>query len=272
MDTIYRSLYGLSHDPFDKQLLKESGAFESEDMKIMSNRLNYLKDTRGIGVFTAAPGMGKSYALRCFEHSLNSNLYIMKYICLSTVSVADFYKEFCDQLGLEPKGGKTAMFKAIQERLYYLYKDKKQPLILAVDEAQYLSNGILQDLKMLMNFRYDSLNCFTLILSGETVLNRTLERPIHEALRQRISVHYTFRGLSTDETIAYIRHKIRLAGGAESIIGDDALISIANYSKGNPRIVDNVMTAALKAGAQLEKQVIDSEVILMAVNEQALGG
>lgn len=49
------------------------------------------------------------------------------------------------------------MFKAIQDRLFYLYKDKRQPLILANDEAQYLSNGILQDLKMLMNFKYDSL-------------------------------------------------------------------------------------------------------------------
>ncbi len=75
------------------------------------------------------------------------------------------------------------MFKNIQDRLYYLFKKKKQPLILALDEAQYLINGILQDLKMLMNFRFDSLNCFTLILSGEPVLNHTLERPIHEALR-----------------------------------------------------------------------------------------
>ena len=103
------------------------------------------------------------------------------------------------------------MFKAIQDRLFYLYKDKRQPLILAIDEAQYLSNGILQDLKMLMNFKYDSLNCFTLILSGEPVLNRTLKRPIHEALRQRIAVHYTFQGLDPDETSAYIKHKIRVA-------------------------------------------------------------
>jgi len=268
---MYKSFYGLSYNPFDKQLLKEDACFESEDHKIMMNRLNYLKETRGIGVFTAPPGMGKSYSLRCFEHSLNRNLYQMKYICLSTVSVADFYKEFCDELGLETKGGKTVMFKAIQDRLYYLYKDKKQPVILAIDEAQYLSNGILQDLKMLMNFKYDSLNCFTLILSGEPVLNHTLERPVHEALRQRITVHYSFKGLNPDEICFYIKHKIVTAGGAEAIIGDDALNALSGYCKGNPRLIDNVMTTALKAGYQMQKTVIDSDVVLAAVNDQVLG-
>ena len=268
---MYKAFYGLSHNPFDKQLLKESSCFESEDHKTMMNRLNYLKETRGIGVFTAPPGMGKSYSLRCFEHSLNQNLFQMKYICLSTVSVADFYKEFCEELGLDTKGGKTAMFKAIQERLYYLYKDKKQPVILAIDEAQYLSNGILQDLKMLMNFKYDSLNCFTLILSGEPSLNHTLERPAHEALRQRITVHYSFQGLNPDEVGAFIKHKIVTAGGSESIIGEDAITALSGYCKGNPRIIDNVMTTALKAGYQMQKSVIDADVILTAVNEQSLG-
>ena len=124
---------------------------------------------------------------------------------------------------------------------------------------------------MLMNFRFDSLNCFTLILCGEPVLNHTLERPVHEALRQRISVHYTFQGLSADETTEYIKHKIRIAGGTESIISADALNAVANFCKGNPRIIDNVMSTALKAGAQMEKTTMDADVILTAVNEQALG-
>ena len=265
------AFYGLSCNPFDKQALTESDFFESKDHTQMISRLNYLKEIRGIGVFTAAPGMGKSYALRCFEHSLNKNLYQMKYICLSTISVSEFYKQFCEQLGLDTKGGKTTMFKSIQERLYYLYKDKRQPLILAIDEAQYLSTGILKDLKMLMNFSYDSLNCFSLVLSGESYLNRTLEKPPHEALRQRITVHYDFQGLQADEIPQYIFHKLSLAGGSPSIIGEDALSAVTGYCQGNPRILDNLMTDALTLGAQLKRQVIDSEVILAAVNEQALG-
>lgn len=266
----FKAFYGLSCNPFDKQSLNVKDTFESRDQKAMMNRLSYLKDVRGIGVFTAAPGMGKSYCLRCFEDSLNENLYDMRYICLSTVSVGEFYKLLSEELGLEAKGGKTIMFKAIQDRIAYLYKEKKQPLILAIDEAQYLGNPILKDLKMLMNFSYDSVNCFSLILSGEPYLNNTLEKPIHEALRQRITVHYAFQGLQPDEITSYIRHKLRLAGGADTLIGEDALSALTGYCHGNPRIIDNVMSDALILGAQLGRSCIDSEVILAAVNEQML--
>ena len=183
--------------------------------------------------------------------------------------LTDFYKLLCDQLGLDTKGDKTAMSHAIQEQLYYLYKDKRQPFILVIDEAQYLSNGILKDLKMLMNFQYDSLNCFTLILSGEPLLNHILEKAPHEALRQRITVHYSFQGLNPDEVPAYIKQKIKLASGSESIIGSDALSAIVGYCQGNPRLIENVMTDALLLGAQLQKQVIDADVILAAVDTQA---
>ena len=61
---------------------------------------------------------------------------------------------------------------------------------------------------MLMNYGYDSVNCFTLILFGESHLNDTLRKPVHEALRQRITVHYNYAGLSDDEVSKYILHKL----------------------------------------------------------------
>jgi type II secretory pathway predicted ATPase ExeA len=267
---MFKSFYGLSHNPFDKQSLKESDSFFSTDHKAMIDRLNYLKDIRGIGIFTATPGMGKSYSLRCFANSLNENLHQMEYICLSTISVSEFYKQFCHALGLDSKGGKTAMFKSIQERIYYLYKEKRKPLILAIDEAQYLSSGILKDLKMLMNHGYDSLNCFTLILAGEPHLNNTLEKPIHEALRQRITVHYNYVGLDDHEINDYISHKLSVAGSSNSIIDEAAISAVHSYSSGNPRLIDNVMTYALSLGAQMNKQTIDADVMMAAIDGQSL--
>ena len=265
------SYYGLSFNPFDKQNAKEKDRFLSKDISEMTSRLDYLKDTRGIGLFTARPGMGKSFALRCFSKSLNPNLYHMEYICLSTVSVMEFYRQLCSVLGVEPRGGKPGMFRAVQEQILYLYKEKKQPLLLAVDEAQYLSTGILEDIKMLMNYGYDSLNCFTLILCGEPHLNSTLKKPVHEALRQRITVHYNFSGLSDSEVAQYVLHKIACAGGASSIIDQAALSAVHSHSQGSPRLVDNLMTDALTLGAQMEKKVIDMDVILASVSSQNLG-
>ena len=113
---MYNDYYSLAFNPFDKQQLLEKDHFKSKDFTEMTSRLNVLKDSRGIGLFTASPGMGKSFCLRCFAKNLNPNLYHMEYICLSTISVADFYKQLCMILGVNEKGGKTAMFKAIQEQ------------------------------------------------------------------------------------------------------------------------------------------------------------
>lgn len=264
------SYYGLSCNPFDKHSILPKQAFESEDHQEAVAALEFLLDVRGIGVLTATPGMGKSFALRCFQKSLNHNLYQMRYICLSTVSVAEFYKQFCECLGLDIRGGKTVMFKAIQEQLLNAYQAKHCPYIIAIDEAQYLNAGILKDLKMLMNKEYDDLNFFTLILCGEPYLNNTLEKPIHEALKQRITVHYNYKGLSPEEVRKYIIHKLTLAGSGECIIGQDALNIMANSCQGNPRIIDNVMSSALLFGEQFDKKVIDAEVIRAAINAQSL--
>lgn len=267
---MYTDFYGLSFNPFDKQMVKEKDAFESEDFREMTARLEYLKEIRGIGAFTASPGMGKTFALRCFAKGLNPNLYQCAYLCLSTVSVQEFYRQLCETLGLESGFGKSQMFRSIQERVYYLYKEKRQPFICILDEAQYLNSNILRDLKMLMNQKYDSVNCFSLILCGEPYLNHILEKQVNEALRQRIVVHYNFHGLTDQEVPDYIRKKIRVAGGSPDVIDTAAISSVHSYSQGNPRLIDNVMTDAMTIGSQMEKKVIDADVMLAAINNQTL--
>ena len=261
------SYYGLSFNPFDKQQVKEKDRFLSQDLQEMLNRLDYLKDTRGIGVFTAGPGMGKSFALRCFSKALNPNLYHMEYICLSTVSVMEFYRQFCQILGVEAKGGKPGMFDAIQAQICVSWQTHGRYERSIID---YESGQVVYRPKMLMNYRYDSVNCFTLILCGEPYLNNTLRKPVHEALRQRITVHYTFSGLSDAEVAEYVRHKLVCAGGAETIIEPSALSALHSHSQGNPRIVDNLMSDALLLGAQMDKKAIDPDTILAAVSGRNL--
>ena len=265
-----KSFYGLTKNPFDKQFFSDKEAFMSKDHKEATSRLGYLKNIRGAGVFTAAPGFGKTYALRCFAKSLDRNLFESAYICLSTVSVTEFYRQFCVALGIEPSLKKSTMFRAIQERTFHLLKEKKKPFVLVLDEAHELSDAILKDLKMIMNYDFDSINCFTLVMAGEPRLNHTLEKSIHEALRQRIVIHYNFFGLSDSETEQYLLHKLRIAGAAESILGHGTLPAITGYARGCPRRLDNLMNEALLLGAQLEKPSLDSELIMAAVNNLAL--
>lgn len=123
---------------------------------------------------------------------------------------------------------------------------------------------------LIMNYGYDSINCFTLILCGEPHLNATLRKPVHEALRQRITVHYNYKGLTDKETISYILHKLCTAGSSKAVIEDAALSAVAGHAHGNPRLIDNIMSDAVVIGAQSSKKCIDTETILAAVGNQNL--
>ena len=267
---MFKQYYGFSKNPFDKQSISVKDAFPSKDFKEMTGRLSYLNGTRGIGVFTSAPGFGKTFALRCFAKSLDRNLNEIAYLCLSTVSLSEFYRQLCVALGIDAPGRKPAMFRAIQDRLYHLYKEKRKPFILICDEAHEFSTSILNELKMIMNHEYDSINCFSLVLAGEPHLNRNLEKSVHEALRQRIAVHYGFSGLSDAETEQYVLHKLHIAGAPESIMGEGTITAIIGFARGCPRLVDNLMNEALKLGSQLEKPSLDTEIFLAAANNLAL--
>ena len=267
---MFKSYYGFSKNPFDKQQILEKEAFISTDHKNMTARLTYLAGLGGIGVFTAKPGQGKTFALRCFAKAVDPNHFDMRYISLSTTSTIEFYRQLCFILNIDSKFRKVDMFKDVQERLFHMYKESRRPLILAIDEAHELNFSTLKDLKMLLNHNYDSLNCFSLILLGEPHLNHTLEKPIHEALRQRITIHYDFEGLSSEEVSDYISYKFSLAGASISILGEGTLPTIISYCHGTPRLIDNLMNEALTLGAQLNKTVIDTDIIMAAINSLTL--
>jgi type II secretory pathway predicted ATPase ExeA len=120
---------------------------------------------------------------------------------------------------------------------------------------------------MITNFSMDSKNYFSLILLGQPIINNILMRQPHEALRQRIIISYNFEGLNESEAMEYIRNRLTLAGASASIINDNAMLSVYSSSGGSIRKLNLIMTKALIIGAQNNKQTIDTDVILSAVNE-----
>ena len=60
---MYKQYYGMSHNPFEKDL-ETKYAYVTQDMKAVQGRLEYLKNHPGIGLFTAGPGQGKTFALQ----------------------------------------------------------------------------------------------------------------------------------------------------------------------------------------------------------------
>lgn len=265
----FTTFYGMHLNPFDKELPSRD-AYQTRDMQQMQGRLSHLRDHPGIGLFTAAPGQGKTFSLRYFSDSLNPNLVKFYYICLSTVTTSEFYRQLCVTLGLEVSYKKTVMFQRIQEYFYSMCANKNVHCMVCLDEAQYLSADILRDLKMLCNFCMDSKNCFSLILLGQPVLVNMMMRQPNEALRQRIAVSYRFLGLSEEEARAYIQDRMAFAGASPRIFDESAVTAAYGSCNASLRQLNLILTKALTIGAQNQKQNIDSDMVLSAVNDISL--
>lgn len=102
--------------------IPEKDSFHSSDFREMPHQLDYLKEIRGIGVFTARPSIEKSYCLRYFAKSINPNLHHMVYLFLSTIFVAKFYKQFYAVLGLIDKDAKRLCLKPLRNRFIILQR------------------------------------------------------------------------------------------------------------------------------------------------------
>ncbi len=267
---MYLSYFGMEFNPFDKNI-DTKHSFETEDFKVMKNRLEFLRDNKGLALVTGTSGVGKTFCIRAFLNSLNPNLFKALYISMSTLTVMEFYRQLCLELGIECGNKKIVMYRSIQEHIVHLVKDKRMNIIICVDEAQYLKTDIINDLKMLLNFEIDSKNYFSLILIGQPNLNTILNRNIHESIRQRISISYNFIGISKDELINYIESRCKVANSKPGIISEDAFETIYASCGGSIRVVNNIINKCLTIAYKKEEPIINSEIVIEAYNDLLLG-
>jgi len=266
---MFKTYYGLTFDPFTKDT-EIKHFYKSKEFKEALNRIEFLKSTKGIGLITGQPGIGKSSLLRYFESTLNPNLYKCVYIPLSTLTVMDFYKALCDGLGIIPAFKKVTMFKQIQEAIYnYSYNKSITPVII-LDEAQFLKNAILDDLRIILNFNMDSKDHAILLLVGQTTFINQLQRQNHDALRQRIVVNYYLNGLSKEEVKEYISSKLAFAGCHEPLFNDDAFELLFSCTNGLLRPLNTIARLCLISGAAKQTRSIDSEIVFNAQKEANL--
>ena len=72
--------------------------------------------------------------------------------------------------------------------------------------------------------------------------------PECRALRQRISLIYQIEPLSENETLAYIKHRLKVAGTEKNIFTQNAVQEIYHFSKGYPRLINTICDHALLTG------------------------
>ena len=260
--------YGLSFNPFVKTG-KES-LIETSEYKEVVFRLDYLMQVKGFGVITGDPGLGKTTAVINWVNTLSPNSTKVIYLPLSTLSVNDAYRQLCLSFNCEPHYKKSANFAEIQSAIRRLSLEKRITPVIIMDEANYMSKSFLNDLKMLFNFDMDSKDLAVVILIGQSSLNSMLSQRTNEAIRQRIITSYNMEGLNQDETIAYIKKKLKSADCHIDIFNDNALKAISSYCHGNPRLISKLCNTALLLGDTKSVSTIDEDIIMSAINELEL--
>lgn len=265
----YISRYGLDFNPFIKNT--HDFLVETSEYKEIIYRLNYLLSSKGFGIITGGPGRGKTTAIRNWARGLNPSLYKVIYTSLSTLTVNEFYKHMASEFGLEPMFRKMDNFKNIQAEINRYYIEKRITPIIIIDEANYISNGILNDFKMLFNFDMDSKDRAVVLLVGLPGLNNTLRLVAHEPLRQRITMNYNIDSLTKEEAHTYIKNKLSGARCTMEVFSANAIEAIINAANGIPRIINRICNSALIIANSKNANIIDSDIVMLAVNETELG-
>ncbi len=122
--------------------------------------------------------------------------------------------------------------------------------------------AVLEEVRMLSNLETEHEKLLQIVFIGQPELKKKLALPKLEQLRQRVSVYYQLGPLTFDETMDYIHYRLRLAsGGKDQFFTPEAILSIYEFAKGIPRVINQLCDSALLTGYLSETRLIDHDII-----------
>lgn len=264
---MYYKFYGFKEPPFT--ITPNSRFFfESNKHKEALSTLVYAIDERkGFVVITGEIGSGKTTVCRAMLNRLDSRTHTAL-ITNTHLSSKDLLCTILDDLDIEYKPGPKA--KLLSQLNYYLIEQLRADnnVVLIIDEAQNLTPSVLEEVRMLSNLETETEKLIQIILLGQPELKKKLALPRLEQLCQRITVFYHLSPLTEEEAIHYVRYRLQLASQSKrKYFSDQALKMIYQYSKGTPRLINQICDSALLNGFIYEKEVIDLDLIREVIME-----
>ncbi len=162
---------------------------------------------------------------------------------------------------------KTACIDALNGFLLQNFAAGKNAVLL-IDEAQNLSHGVLEQIRMLSNLETEKEKLLQIILIGQPEIKATLTLPSLRQLNERITVRYDLKPLSAIEVVAYIDHRLSVAGGPGRIqFTTGAHRLVYDFSEGIPRRVNALCDRALLIAYTKNINRIDRRVIRHAARD-----
>jgi type II secretory pathway predicted ATPase ExeA len=260
----------LSQPPFDNSP-NPRFLYMSPEHEEALIRLTYaVQRRRGVAMLTGDHGCGKTTVSRALIQRLDADHYEIALLGKPTWNVVSFLREILYQLGVETaQESKPSLLHLLNDVLLRNFQRGRDTVVI-VDEAQLIDEpAVFEELRLLLNFQTDDRFLMTLILIGSSELVPRVRQLRH--LDQRIAVRFHLTALDAPHTAGYIGHRLATAGRQAPIFTDAAAHAIFEFTRGTPRMINNVCDVALLTGALHRLERIDAATITTAI-DGFLGG
>jgi general secretion pathway protein A len=216
---------------------------------------------------TGEVGAGKTTLCRAMLEALEGQ-FATALILNPILSSEELVKAVATEYGLPVNGLDRLDTLAVINQFLMQQTERGQDTVLIIDEAQDLTDELLEQVRLLSNFETDNRKLLQIVLMGQPELRDRLNNPKLRQLRQRITVRYHLPPLSRYEVNHYIQHRLQVAGARGApYFTQPALWRVYSYSQGIPRLLNAVCDKALLAGFVSQQEKIDYRMIGRAVKE-----
>ena len=265
---MYEAFYGLNEKPF---LMRPDAEYLylSKGHQAALSMLEYVfMSQSGFAVITGEIGSGKTSLIRKLLQNNDSSLSVGLVNNTKVESFEELLQWMLLACDIDPaENGKVQLYKLLSEHLMQKYAAGQRPIFI-IDEAQNLDPHCIEQLRMLSNLNADKRDLIQLVLVGQPKLRETLVDPQLLPFVHRVAVDCHLEPLDLEETQAYIRHRLMIAGAQHEIFNNSSISSIWEASGGIPRIVNLLCDTALLFGFAEQLTLIGDDLIQDVINDK----
>ena len=266
---MYTSFFGLADKPFaitpDPRYLYLS----ARHAEALAHLLYAIDDAGGFVQLTGEVGTGKTTVVRSLLAQVPAHADVAL-ILNPRVTPAEFMQAICDELHLwvpEPARGSVKAQVDILNHYLLDAHSRGRRVVVIVDEAQQLSTEVLEQVRLLTNLETATRKLLQIILVGQPELREIVNRPELRQLAQRITGRYHLLPLSAEETAAYVRHRLQVAGATNEIFSAGALRELHRLAQGIPRIINVIADRALLGAFTRDQHRVTPTLVRRAAGE-----
>lgn len=264
---MYLDFFGLTEPPFDITPNPRFLFYSAKHREAFNHLLYGIRERKGFVQLTGEVGAGKTTLCRAILEQLDGH-YATALILNPIMSAGELVKAIASEYGLPVNGLDRLETLSVINQFLLQQVERGQDTVLIIDEAQDLTDELLEQVRLLSNFETDNRKLLQIVLMGQPELRDRLNNHRLRQLRQRITVRYHLSPLTRHEVSQYVQHRLHLSGGNGSpCFTRFALWRIYQYSKGIPRLVNAICDKALLAGFVAQRERINFSLVSRAVRE-----